>query len=315
MNINNIDLNALRVFDRVAATGSFTAAARHFRCAVSSISRQISALESSLGQPLLYRHTRAVALTEAGWRYYEEIRGILEQLELATEALANPAPEPAGVLRINAPVAFGQRQIVPLLNQFQRQYTGITAELLLSDQVVDPIRGGHDITFRVGDLADSSLISRRLANMNYVVAASPDYVSQCGEPLSPEQLDQHNCLIYQGELGRQRWFFQARDANTSTPIDVTGNFYSNDPESLVKAALLGQGLVLFPTWLISEELSEGSLIPLLQDWRSEVSDGQRALYVLTPQRRLGVPKVSAFIDFIFEQVTPLPSWDCWKNRA
>ena len=83
----------------------------------------------------------------------------------------------------------------------------------------------------------------------------------------------------------------------------------------MKAALLGQGLVLFPTWLISEELSEGSLIPLLQDWRSEVSDGQRALYVLTPQRRLGVPKVSAFIDFIFEQVTPLPSWDCWKNRA
>lgn len=107
-----MDLNALRVFEQVAATGSFTTTARHFHRAVSSVSRQIRGLEEAVGQPLLYRHTRAVTLTEAGIRYYEEVRDILEQLDFATEALAHPEAEPSGTLRINAPVAFGQRHLV-----------------------------------------------------------------------------------------------------------------------------------------------------------------------------------------------------------
>ncbi len=313
MNLRELDLNALKVFERVAATGSFTAAARHFHRAVSSVSRQIGALEQSVGQPLLYRHTRAVALTEAGARYYEEIRLILDQLNLATEALANPSPEPAGVLRINAPVAFGQRQVVPLLNQFQQKYPSIKAELFLTDQVIDPISGGHDITFRVGNLADSALISRRLAPMNYVVAASPQYTAQHGAPVSPDELVNHNCLVYQGELGRQRWFFQGHGNKDTLPVEVSGNLYSNDPESLVRAALLAQGLIIFPTWLISAELSAGTLIPLLQDWRSEVSDGRRDLYVLTQQRHSGVSKVRSFLDYLFESVTPHASWDRWER--
>ncbi|WP_018984403.1 LysR family transcriptional regulator [Salinimonas chungwhensis] len=314
MDFSSLDLNALRVFERVAATGSFTAAARHFHRAVSSVSRQIAGLEESIGQPLLYRHTRAVALTEAGWRYYEEVREILERLDLATEALAYPDREPSGVLRINAPAAFGQRQIVPLLHEFQNRYPGISAELLLSDQIIDPMREGHDITFRVGDLADSSLIGRRLAPMNYVVAAAPHYLSDHSEPVTPDDLDNHNCLLYQGEMGRQRWYFQAPADNESTPFEVTGNLYSNDPESLVRAALLGQGLVLFPTWLIAGELAAGTLVPVLEDWRAEVVDGHRDLYVLTPQRRLGVRKVSTFIQYLFDALSPHPPWDCWRKR-
>ncbi len=314
MNLNALDLNALRVFERVAASGSFTAAARHFHRAVSSVSRQIRGLEEALGQPLLYRHTRAVALTEAGWRYYEEIREILERLDLATEALAYPDAEPSGVLRINAPVAFGQRQIVPLLHTFQRRHGGITAELQLSDQVIDPVREGQDITFRVGDLADSSLVARRLAPMNYVVAAAPSYLEVHGAPRTPESLSDHNCLLYQGEMGRQRWYFQTPDQSGSTPHEVSGNLYSNDAESLLRAALLGQGLVLFPTWLIGDALSQGELVPLLEAWRGEVMPGRRDIHVLTTERRLRTRKVRAFLDYLQESLAPQPAWDQWRER-
>lgn len=304
-----MDLNALRVFERVAATGSFTATARHFHRAVSSISRQIQGLEEAVGQPLLYRHTRAVTLTEAGWRYYQEVRDILEQLDIATEALAHPGAEPSGMLRINAPVAFGQRQIVPLLHHFQERYPSIKAELQLNDHVIDPVREGHDITFRVGDLSDSSLVARRLAPMNYVIAASPSYLQAHGEPDSPETLARHNCLLYQGEMGRQRWYFQAPDHVSATPFEVTGNLYSNDAISLVHAALLGQGLVMFPTWLIADELKTGALVALLDSWRCEVMPGRRDIHVLTTERRLRSRKVRAFLDYLFESLAPVPPWD------
>ncbi|MEA2117284.1 LysR family transcriptional regulator [Halovibrio sp. HP20-50] len=304
-----MDLNALRVFERVAATGSFTAAARHFHRAVSSISRQIQGLEEAVGQPLLYRHTRAVTLTEAGWRYYEEVRDILEQLDFATEALAHPSTEPSGMLRINAPVAFGQRQIVPLLHHFQERYPSIKAELQLNDHVVDPVREGHDITFRVGNLSDSSLVARRLAPMNYVVAASPSYLQTYGEPQSPEALADHNCLIYQGEMGRQRWYFQAPGQTSAKAFEVAGKLYSNDAISLVHSALLGQGLVMFPTWLIADELKAGTLVTLLEYWRCEVMPGRRDIHVLTTERRLRSRKVRVFLDYLFESLTPLPPWD------
>ncbi|MGM0543197.1 MAG: LysR substrate-binding domain-containing protein [Pseudomonadota bacterium] len=308
-----MDLNALRVFERVAATGSFTAAARHFHRAVSSISRQIQGLEEAVGQPLLYRHTRAVTLTEAGWRYYEEVRDILERLDSATEALAHPDAEPSGMLRINAPVAFGQRQIVPLLHRFQDRYPSLRAELQLDDHVVDPVREGHDVTFRVGKLADSSLIARRLAPMNYVIAASPSYLQAHGAPESPEALVDHNCLLYQGEMGRQRWYFQAQEQGSATPFEVTGNLYSNDAISLVHAALLGQGLVMFPTWLIADELKTGALVALLEPWRCEVVPGRRDIHVLTTERRLRSRKVRIFLDYLFESLDPLPPWERWRE--
>ncbi|WP_251976357.1 LysR family transcriptional regulator [Salinicola avicenniae] len=309
-----MDLNALRVFERVAATGSFTAAAHHFHRAVSSVSRQIRGLEEALGQPLFYRHTRAVTLTEAGWRYYEEVREILERLDLASEALAHPDTEPSGVLRINAPVAFGQRRIVPLLHRFQRRHPALQAELQLDDRVVDPVREGHDITFRVGDLSDSSLVARRLAPMHYVAAAAPRYLEAHGAPATPEALAAHNCLLYQGELGRQRWYFQAPGERASTPHEVAGNLYSNDAISLLQAALAGQGVVLFPTWLIADELAAGTLVALLESWRGEVVPGQRDIHVLTTERRRRTRKVRAFLDYLFDTLQPIPPWDRWQEK-
>ncbi|NYT75256.1 LysR family transcriptional regulator [Halomonas sp. QX-2] len=309
-----MDLNALRIFERVAATGSFTATARHFHRAVSSVSRQIASLEEALGQQLFYRHTRAVTLTEAGWRYYQEVREILERLDLATEALTAPNTVPSGVLRLNAPVAFGQRQIVPILHHFQRRYPAIKAELMLTDQLTDPVREGIDITFRVGELADSTLVARRLASMNYVVAAAPAYLQRCGRPNTPDDLEHHDCLLYQGEMGRQRWYFNHAEQPQAFAYKVDGSLYSNDAESLVRAALMGQGLVMFPTWLIADELASGTLLPVLEAWRCEVVPGRRDIHVLYAQRRLHTRKVSAFLDHLFEMVGSTPDWDRWRGR-
>ncbi|RKR03533.1 LysR family transcriptional regulator [Kushneria sinocarnis] len=310
---NSIDLNALRVFERVAANGSFTAAARHFHVAVSSVSRQISALEASLGVQLLYRHTRAVSLTDAGRQYYERIRGTLEQLERATEALTEGGAEPSGTLRINAPVAFGQRRILPLLNDFQQRHPAIRAELLLSDEVTDPVREGSDITFRVGELADSSLVARPLAPMNYVTAASPAYLDRRGTPETPQALFDHDCLLYQGEMGRQRWYFRGAGEARATALGLAGSLYSNDAESLLHAALLGQGIVMFPTWLIGELLHEGRLVPLLEAWQCEVAPRRRMIHMLTTEGRQRTPKVQAFIDHLLAAVDPVPPWDRWRD--
>ncbi|WP_335617616.1 LysR family transcriptional regulator [Kushneria konosiri] len=304
-----MDLNALRTFERVAATGSFTSAARHFHMAVSSVSRQVGALEKSLGVRLLYRHTRAVTLTEAGRQYYEQIRGTLEQIDQATEALKSPAQAPSGTLHINSPVAFGRHQVVPLLRGFQQRYPNVRAELLLTDALTDPVREGSDITFRVGRLADSSLIARPLAPMHYVAVAAPDYLARHGTPATPEALRDHDCLLYQGELGRQRWYFQAPKDEAPTAFELTGSLYSNDADSLLQAAILGQGIVLFPTWLIDEALRLRQLIPLLREWRCEVVPEQRMIHVLTTDGRLRTPKVAAFMDYLQETIGETPPWD------
>ncbi|MCX2524448.1 LysR family transcriptional regulator [Larsenimonas sp. GH2-1] len=310
-----MDLNALRTFERVAATGSFTAAARHFHRAVSSVSRQISALEQSLGVRLLYRHTRAVTLTEAGRQYYEQIRGTLEQLDQATEALKSPTLEPSGTLHINSPVAFGRHQVVGLVRGFHARYPAIRTELLLTDTMTDPVREGSDITFRVGRLADSSLIARPLAPMHYVVAAAPAYLAEHGTPDTPDALQHHDCLLYQGQMGRQRWYFESPQTHTPQAHELTGSLYSNDADSLLQAALLGQGIVAFPTWLIGHALATGQLVPLLRAWRCEVVPERRMIHVLTTDGRLRTPKVQAFLNYLQDTIGDTPPWDQWHAPA
>lgn len=146
------------------------------------------------------------------------------------------------------------------------------------------------------------------------VAAAPSYLQAHGEPESPDSLINHNCLLYQGEMGRQRWFFQAPDQINPTPFEVTGNLYSDDAVSLVQAALLGQGLVMFPTWLIADELKSGALVALLGSWRCEVMPGRRNIHVMTTERRLRSHKVRAFLDYLFESLGPVPPWDRWREE-
>lgn len=308
------DLNALRVLLDVAEAGSFTAAARRSHRSVSAVSRQVATLERALGQRLFYRHTRAVALTEAGQAYLDAVRPLLGGIETATESLFSAAAEPAGLLTVNAPVAFGQRQLIELVDRFQARYSQVRVELRLTDRFVDPVRGAHDVSFRVGRPVDSTLIARPLAPMRYQVAGAPAYFQRHRPPRRPQDLLRHACLRYQGSFGRQYWYYRAGPRHAFERLEVDGGLYSDDAVSLRSAALHGTGLVLFPTWLIDHELASGALVPVLEDWQWEVAPEDRTLYLLYPERALAPPKTRAFVDHVIEQIGDPPFWDRWRER-
>ena len=307
-----VDLNALRTLAQVAVSGSFSAAAERLQRNVSSVSRQIAGLEESLGQRLFYRHTRAVRLTDDGQRYVNAVRPLLDGLDQATETAFRADGAPSGVLHINGPVAFCQRQLMPLIADFQRRYPAVRAELRLTDTFVDPVQAGADITFRVGELADSSLIARPLAPMNYVLAAAPSYLASHGTPGTPEALLEHACLRYQGDYGRQSWFVRSHQHARFERLDIDGPLYSDNALSLVESALLGQGLVLFPSWLIDRELRAGTLVCVLPAFEWGISPDTRRIHMLYAEARLASPKVRTFIEHVLASVGDPPKWDNWK---
>jgi len=307
---NSPSLLALRLFVRVAMTGSFAEAARFFSLPASSVSRHIANLEKHLGQRLLFRHTRAVRLTDSGERYYQDVRQILENLELADEQVSSGASGPRGLLRINAPVAFGQRHIAPLLAELQSQHPALDVELTLSDAFIDPVQEGADVVIRVGALRDSSLVARKLAPQRFVACAAPAYIEQHGEPSHPDQLAQHNCLVYKGTRGIQPWYFrQPADPELFQRYDVKGNLYGNNAESLVAAALQGQGVVLFPTWLLYEALRERTLLPILVEFEASGEPTLEGIHVIYPENRLRSSKVAAFLQHLFQTIGERPYWD------
>jgi len=308
-----LDLNALRTLVQVATDGSFSAAAERMRRNVSSVSRQIAGLEESLGQRLFYRHTRAVRLTDDGQRYVNAVRPLLDALDQATETAFRADGTPSGVLHINGPVAFCQRQLMPLIADFQRRYPAVRAELRLTDTFVDPVQAGADITFRVGELADSSLIARPLAPMNYILAAAPSYLERHGIPDTPDALLGHDCLRYYGDYGRQLWFVRGHADTDFERLEIDGPLYSDNALSLLEAALLGQGLVLFPSWLMDRELRAGTLVPVLDEYQWAISPESRRIHMVYAEARLASPKVRAFIDHVLDAVGDPPVWDCWAQ--
>ncbi|MEX1199993.1 MAG: LysR family transcriptional regulator [Methylophaga sp.] len=303
-------MNVLKVFVAVAQAGSFVAASRVLDLPPSSVSRYIAGLEKSLGQRLFYRHTRAIKLTEVGEIYFAEIREALINIELATELAMGSALVPQGNLKINAPVSFGRLHLAKLLQEFQQQYKDINIELALTDSYIDPIIEGVDVVIRIGGMADSSLNYKKIANEKYVLCASPDYIASMPDLSEPKQLIQHNCLVYKGSMGRRSWFFRAQAESTFESVEVTGNLYSNNADILVQAAVAGQGIILFPQWLVSDSLQSGALLPLLQHWEvSEKAEPQK-IYALYPANRMKSSKVRYFLDemtrFFGEEK---PYWD------
>lgn len=291
-----MSMNVLRVFVAVAQAGSFVAASRVLDLPPSSVSRYIAGLEKSLGQRLFYRHTRAVKLTEVGEVYFAEIREALINIDLATELAKGSALVPQGNLKINAPVSFGRLHLAKLLQEFQQQYTDINIELVLTDNYIDPVSEGVDIVIRIGGLADSSLNYKKIANEKYELCAAPEYVDSMPDLSEPNDLIQHNCLIYKGSMGRRSWFFRPNAEAKFESIEVTGNLYSNNADILVDAAVAGQGIVLFPRWLISKYLQSGELVPLLQSWEASEKAEPQTIYALYPANRLKSSKVRYFLD-------------------
>jgi DNA-binding transcriptional LysR family regulator len=251
-----------------------------------------------------------VRLTDAGERYYLQVREALELLDAATEIAADKAASPRGLLRVNAPVALGRRHIAPLLTEFQRLYRELSVELMLTDAFVDPIQEGADVTVRIGNLVDSSLVARTLGPQRYMVCASPKYLKHAKAPLEPGDLARHNCLIYKGHLGVQRWYFCRPGEARYRSFEISGDLRSNNAEVLVGAALAGQGVVLFPGWLYDADVFKArKLVRLLPDWLASVEPEPADIHLVFPESRLRSRKVQLLSDFLIERIGIPPYWE------
>ena len=303
-------LKSHRFFAMVAVTGSFSATARHFQVPASSVSRFIAALEKELGQQLLYRNTRAVKLTDAGERYYAQVREVLDLLDAADEEVTGKVGDIHGLVRVNAPVAFGQLHIVKLLNGLYEKYPRLSVELNVTDAFIDPVLEGTDIIFRVGQLQDSGLIGRKICDQRYLLCASTDYVEKHGEPVSPQDLRNHSCLVYKGVSGIQRWHFRRPGFDAVETIDVDGPLRSNNGQVLMEAALAGRGIVFFPSWLFNQaHFKTQQLIQLLPDWEGGVEPSPSQIHLISPENRLRSQKVRVVWDYFLNAIGTPPYWD------
>ena len=294
----------LQAFVAVVDTGSFTAAADRLDGNKSAISRRISALGERLGVQLLRRTTRTLNLTDTGRSFYERSVQILADLDEAESAVAQQHGELRGRLRVSLPLSFGIRHMGSPIAAFNREHPQVSFDLELSDRRVDLLQEGMDLAIRIGALADSSLIARRLFESRIIACASPAYLEAHGAPASPEDLSDHTCLIYSyvDDIGAWTW----RDADGERRIvRVQSAMQANSGDLLCDVAKAGNGIVLQPTFIAHRAVCRGELIPILTDvnWQSVT-----AYAVYPPARHLSY-RVRRFIDFLADYFKGTPYWD------
>ncbi|MCW6513128.1 LysR family transcriptional regulator [Lichenifustis flavocetrariae] len=295
----------LKVFGRVAALGSLSAAAREIGASPTMVSKHVGAIEDRLGVKLLHRTTRKVTLTEAGRRYLDSIERVLADLAEADAAAIAERLEVTGTLRLSAPVSFGVRELVPNLSDLFRLHPRLSIDIGLNDRMVDLVEEGWDMALRIGTVRDQTMTARRLAPCHMILAASPEYLAKHGTPRTSADLTSHNCLAYTlvQTLSLDRWIF-GKDGQTA--IAVRGNLRASNGDALVAAAVLGQGLIYQPTFLLSKDIEAGRLMPIKLDVSMLELPGVFAVY---PANRKPPAKVRAVVDFLVERFQGTPPWE------
>lgn len=295
----------MRHFVATVRGGSFSEAGRQLGCTPSAVSRQVGALEADLGVRLFTRTTRRLSLTEAGATLFEQAERILGEIDDMQESVRAVDARPRGLLSVTAPIVYGRLHLAPLLPGFIARYPEVHLNLVLSDSVVDLLENDIDVAVRIAALPDSSLIARRLAPVERVICASPAYLERRGTPAIPAQLTEHDCLPFRFHTAASVWragsnVWRLQGEAGVEEIVVSGPFTANNADALVTAALAGLGLILVPTWLVSDHLRDGALRPVLSDYVVSPSDLEMAIYAVYPSGRFLSPKTRAFIDFLVE---------------
>lgn len=297
-----IEIDDMRSFVEVVEAGGFSRAARRLGLSKSIISRRIAKLEDELGTRLLNRTTRGIAPTEAGLDFKIRSERIIGELEEAREVMANHRGGVVGRLRLTAPVTFGTRHVAPLLAALAERHPKLEIDLSLSDRKVDLISEGYDIAIRLGTLADSTLIARRITTVRSIVVASPDYLAEYGFPARPENLLQHQCIGYAGRAATDWTFRVGRKWLTVRPRT---RLVSDNGEAILRWAIAGCGIAEIPMFLLDEAIERQLLIPLLSDFELPAS----GLHVLRPPGANVPGKVRALIDAMVDNFGGTPVWD------
>jgi DNA-binding transcriptional LysR family regulator len=288
-------LESLRAFAKVVELGSFSEAGRALRLSRSAVSKYIGELEDELGVQLLNRTTRRVSPTENGQAYFERVLGILSELAAADQAVAHLQATPRGLLRVNAPMSFGTLQLGPAIAEFMQAYPELKIQLVLSDENVDPLQDGIDVTLRIADLESSSLIARRILPIRRVICASPDYFQAHGTPAHPSDLRDHNCLTYGFLSTGNQWKLSGEDGDHW--IQPSWTLCANNAEVLRDAAIAGRGIALVPTFIAADALQAGRLTTCLDNYQAPAL----VLHALYPPTRHLAVKVRLFIDFLVQR--------------
>ncbi len=297
-------LSDITVFVQVVDSGSFTATAERLGLSKSVVSKYVTRLENQLGARLLNRTTRRLSLTEVGRVFYaRSLRG-LQEIEDAKAEVSRLQGEPRGTLRLNAPMSFGVLHIAPAIPDFLSQYPDLSVDMNLDDRIVDVVEEGFDVSVRISELPDSSLVARRVGPCRHAVVAAPSYLERFGTPRTPSDLRDHNIITYRYQQSAGEWHFRSPD-DKPVSVSVSGPVQMNNSLAIREALLGGVGITRTPTFVVGRDIQEGRLIPILRDYRAlEVS-----IYLVYPERRHLSPKVRAFVDFITARITETPYWD------
>lgn len=279
-------------FVYVAENESFTLASKKMGISTAQVSRQVSALEKRLNIKLFYRTTRKVSLTEEGRIFYQHCRGVLDGLNAAELAVTNLQSKPQGRVKLTAPVTYGEQQILPLVNDFAVQYSELEVTANLSNQQVDLVEEGYDLAIRLGKLADSTLMAKKLGTRTNYVCAAPSYLEKQGIPHSLSELNKHNCL--QGSLDYWHFVDNGKERN----IRIRGRLRYNSGYSLADAALKGLGIVQLPDYYVQQYIKSGELITILDNYR-EPDEGIWAVY---PQNRHLSPKIRLLVEYLVKHL-------------
>ncbi|MEM8500764.1 MAG: LysR substrate-binding domain-containing protein [Pseudomonadota bacterium] len=294
-------LRALRYFVAVADAGSFTKAAKQFSVPPSSLSRRVADLENSLGATLLKRTTRNVQLTEIGREYFAQVQDLLQQLEQSNESVRSYHAKPMGQLRISSLVGFGERVLLPLLEEFSALYPDVVLDVALSDELSTLAHDDVDIAIRGGYAPNERVLAIRLMDNEFVPVAAPNYLAKYGRPSHPGELHQHHGLYYRTPTGPQNWFYQQDDEWRVAAVSKVA--ISNNGAWLAGKAVRGDGILMAPAWTLADYVRRGELQPLDISPQLRISQsGDLAIYLLYQKQRYLVPKVKVAVDFLISRI-------------
>ena len=285
-------LNAISVFCKVIETQSFTQAANQQNISVAMASKLVSQLEEHLKTRLLQRTTRKIVPTEAGMLYYQRCQAILLDLSEADSSISNMATSLQGNLLISVPRDFGLLYISPNLPKFIELHPNLHVEIEFEDKRVDLVAEGYDLALRIGYMQDSSLVARKISSSPMHFVASPSYLEARGIPLTPDDLEYHQGLLYKSSLNQVHW--QSTKTNQIQRYKIQSKVVSNNGMALLEMTKAGLGISNSPSFFVKDALASGELVEILSEYKQKPLD----IYVVYPNRRHLPAKVRAFLEFL-----------------
>lgn len=295
----------MQTFAAVVEAGSFVKAAEALALSKAAVSRHVGELEARLGVRLLHRTTRRLSLTEEGQMFHARCKDLLADIDEAEAEITARSDAARGLVRVNAPLAFGIRHLAPLWGEFRAVHPRVALDITLSDRFVDLVEEGYDLGIRIGDIAGATLVSRRLASTRLMLCASPGYLEQRGVPLLPSDLTlaQHSVISYSYASSGDDWSFEGPQGGVT--VRTRPCIRTNSGDTCRAAALAHQGIIRQPSFLVGQDLREGTLVELMPQFRS----AEVGIHAVYPTRKHLSPKVRVLIDFLAERLAQMcPAW-------